>query len=151
MPFFLRKPVSVEAELYDGTPQAFERVTSLCEGTGKYNVHQLPWGQLIIKTPDDFLIVHVSDWVVKYFTGDVYPCKPEVFREMYQSPHTVVSGCQFQLNGMRFNADGSIADDAIIPNRDWEFGSIRHDANTNTWTVLANNTNPVDSCGNREK
>jgi len=43
-----------------------------------------PNGQLIlVKTPEGTMIAHDRDWIVRGITGEIYPCKPEIFAATY--------------------------------------------------------------------
>lgn len=152
MPFFKKKPVVIEAVEFTNANK--DVAFNFVQGNGYADFDAEGNPVLKIQTLEGMMTASLGDWIIKGVSGEYYPCKPEIFTKTYdfvdaESPKNILP--LMTTNGMRFNPDGSIADDAIIPNRDWKFGSIQYDEKTQTRTVLANNTNPIDSCGNQEK
>ena len=39
---------------------------------------------LRIKTPEGTMTAYYGDWVLRGVRGDIYPCKPDIFRETYR-------------------------------------------------------------------
>lgn len=40
-------------------------------------------GKLLIVTLEDAITVSVNDWIIKGIKGEVYPCKPDIFKAAY--------------------------------------------------------------------
>ena len=79
MPKFRKKPVVIEAAQFDG-----------------YNVYQLKMmypkqvgmivdGYLEIHTLEGTMRASPGDWIIKGVHGEVYPCKPEIFKATYEA------------------------------------------------------------------
>jgi hypothetical protein len=77
---FRKKPVVVDAELYDGTAASVKRVMEM-GGTGEIN--NSPEG-LYIVAPGWTVRADKGDWIVKGAEGDLYPCKPDIFEATYE-------------------------------------------------------------------
>lgn len=77
---YRKRPVVVEAVLYDGTDAAKERLVGMCN-----HYIALPAnGTVYVTTPNGAVLVEVGDWVIKGKPGDFYPCKPDVFEQVYE-------------------------------------------------------------------
>ncbi len=86
---FRKKPVVIEAFQYDGDLQASD---------GHYYVPQwavdahksgvmycgLVSGKLYIRTLEGIYNVSVGDYVIQGVTGEIYPCKPDIFEKTYE-------------------------------------------------------------------
>jgi hypothetical protein len=80
MPKFKRKPVVIEAELYDGTATSVERIMDM---GGTRGINNSPEG-LYIVTFEGIIKADKGDWVIKGVSGERYPCKPDTFEMMYE-------------------------------------------------------------------
>lgn len=81
MPKFKKKPVVIEAELYDGTATSVERVMEM---GGTRGINNSPEG-LYIVTLEGTMRADRGDWIIKGVKGELYPCKPDVFEATYES------------------------------------------------------------------
>ena len=88
---YRKKPVVIEAFKYDG---------DLMDKDGNYYVPQwaveahkngtLFYGcgvggdELFIKTPEGVYPVSVGDYIVRGVSGELYPCKPDIFEQTYE-------------------------------------------------------------------
>ena len=79
---FRKKPVIVEAELYDGSKQSIANVLRL--GKGKGGAIELLPDYLIIKTLEGSHKANLGDWIIKGVRGELYPCKPDIFEQTYE-------------------------------------------------------------------
>lgn len=79
MPKFRKKPVEIEAELYDGTATSVEKVMSM---GGTRGINNSPEG-LYIVTLEGTMRADKGDWVIKGVKGELYPCKPDIFSATY--------------------------------------------------------------------
>jgi len=73
-----KKPVVVEAELYDGTKASIAKVLALANGIMFYPVN------LMIKTLEGNHRANKGDWIIKGVKGELYPCKPDIFKQTYE-------------------------------------------------------------------
>ena len=75
---FRKRPVIIEAELYDGSKESIARVARLGYGIMLYTDH------LLIKTLEGTLRADLGDWIIKGIKGELYPCKPDIFQATYE-------------------------------------------------------------------
>ena len=82
---FRKKPVVVEAMLFDGTMECAYKVF---EWAGKASgITYQPIGQrwiLFIPTLEGIMEARAGDWIIKGGKGEFYPCKPDIFRITYE-------------------------------------------------------------------
>lgn len=84
---FTKKPVTIEAVQYDGSPDSRDYIVSVARGSktpayaesdpNDYGV------RLMIETLEGSHRVSVGDWVIKGVKGEFYPCKPDIFEASY--------------------------------------------------------------------
>jgi len=72
-----KKPVIVEAELYDGSKESIARIEALGYDIMIYSDH------LVIKTLERDHRADIGDWIIKGVRGELYPCKPDIFALTY--------------------------------------------------------------------
>lgn len=90
---FRKKPVTVEAMRYDGTPDtaspiigwALEHDVSIrywCEnGEGcRKDMHVLR-----VSTLEGTMTANPGDWIIRGVAGEFYPCKPDIFAATYEA------------------------------------------------------------------
>ncbi len=83
MPKFRKKPVVIEAELYDGSKVSIANVLRLgC--TGKCGI-LLYDDHLVIRTLEGDHRADIGDWIIKGVQGELYPCKPDIFEQTYEA------------------------------------------------------------------
>lgn len=82
MPKFRKKPVVVEAWLFDGSWESAKPIVGQhpdirwsSRGAGGY---------IAIKTLEGTMEASPGDWIIKGTAGEFYPCKPEVFASVYE-------------------------------------------------------------------
>lgn len=81
---YIKKPVEVEAVQWDGkNTEEVRRLTS--------NAAKLKNGQIQVPTAEGKITASVGDYIIKENEGELYICKPDVFREAYSG----VEGCTF--------------------------------------------------------
>lgn len=92
MPKYRKKPIVVEAFRYDGdlidingnyyvpdwAIEAFEKDVLFYD---EHNDHPF---ELFIKTLEGINHVSVGDYIVKGTQGELYPCKPDIFEQVYE-------------------------------------------------------------------
>lgn len=80
---FRKKPVEIEAVQWNGNN--FEEVCEL-QGVGDGN-RSLSYGTgddfLEISTLEGVMKANIGDWVIKGVSGELYPCKPDIFEKTY--------------------------------------------------------------------
>jgi len=93
MPFFTKKPVTIEAKLYTG-----DNLEEILEFTGKhpdfskwfksfeeYETHvKKNNGLFKIITLEGTMGAIPGDWIIKGVQGEFYPCKPGIFDITYE-------------------------------------------------------------------
>jgi hypothetical protein len=85
MPFFTKKPVTVEARQYDGSIAKAEELTAWIEahgGQARYSVTH-DGSQFFIATLEGNHEAAAGDWIIKGIKGEFYPCKPDIFLLTY--------------------------------------------------------------------
>ena len=75
---FRKKPVVIDAELYDGSKESIARVLRLGNSIMLYADH------LVIKTLEGNHRADKGDWIIKGIKGELYPCKPDIFQQTYE-------------------------------------------------------------------
>lgn len=97
MPRFRKKPVVIEAVLWDGTEEGLEAVFALVptKEDGKFDLpddgeylepgigYIPPTGELEIPTLEGRMTAQPGDWIIKGVQGELYPCKPDIFKATY--------------------------------------------------------------------
>jgi hypothetical protein len=80
---FRKKPVEVEAWQFNGEP-VLEWPNWLAGRCAGYDRHGNGTRALNIHTLEGIMSVNLGDWVIKGTQGEVYPCKPDIFAEIYE-------------------------------------------------------------------
>ena len=75
---YIKKPVEIEAVLYDGT----NHIEIEQFGNGEIG-YRTTSGELVISTLEGDMLVSVGDYVIKGIKGEFYPCKPDIFKDSY--------------------------------------------------------------------
>lgn len=79
---FRKKPVVIEAVQWDG------KMTTVAPLLAKSNVDEI--GQdftspdLLIQTLEGEMRASVGDWIILGTAGELYPCKPDIFTNIYE-------------------------------------------------------------------
>ena len=79
---FRKKPVVIEAVLWDGTNGALEKIADLALDGGRRVA--LIGNKLEIPTLEGVMTADLGDWVIQGVSKEVYPCKPEIFEMTYE-------------------------------------------------------------------
>lgn len=96
MPFFIKKPVKIEAmqwlgsndvEIYEFGEQANiyigYRTTRLNPLEPIKESVPIPPRVVIIRTLEGDMTADIGDWIIKGVNGEFYPCKPDIFKKTY--------------------------------------------------------------------
>ena len=81
---FVKKPISVEAVLWDGSIEALIKIEEMI-GDGPqadFTKSGEEYGQCIIPTLEGDMKGNIGDWIIKA-RGECYPCKPDIFKATY--------------------------------------------------------------------
>ena len=89
---YRKRPVVIEAFQYDGDLQGKDgkyyvpnwAVTAFYDGTIFYTEHRGRAGELFISTLEGDHHVTVGDYIIRGVQGELYPCKPDIFRMTYE-------------------------------------------------------------------
>jgi hypothetical protein len=76
---YRKKPVVIEAVLYDGTNTAARWVND----RGGNTYHDVD-GLFLIRTLEGDMRADQGDWIIKGVMGEFYPCKPDIFAATYE-------------------------------------------------------------------
>lgn len=82
MPKYRKKPVVIEAVLWDGTQESVEK---LAEMTGQVGFAAPSSGGIVIQTLEGEMLASLGDWIIKGVKGEFYPCKPDIFEATYDA------------------------------------------------------------------
>lgn len=86
MAYFRKKPVVVEAYLYEGGPlpcAAPDWVAEATEPCGIITNTGFVTERLRVKTLEGKMYANPNDWIIRGVQGEVYACKPDVFEATY--------------------------------------------------------------------
>lgn len=81
MPYFKKKPVTIEAIEWDATKASFDKIVAW--GV-KWKPGVMGSDSFFIQTLEGDMCVSKGDFVIKGVRGEFYPCKPEIFAETYE-------------------------------------------------------------------
>ena len=82
---FRKKPVVIEAMLFDGTAQATEAILRWAPQIGMdYEPRDNTVQRLSIYTLEGVMHAVSGDWIIKGVAGEFYPCKPDIFEQTYE-------------------------------------------------------------------
>lgn len=81
MPKFRKRPVVIEAMQFDGTEESAKAVLrwmNLPDASYRDGVTSL-----FIPTMEGVMTASAGDWVIRGVSGELYPCKPDIFKATY--------------------------------------------------------------------
>jgi len=84
---YRKKPVVIEAHLWDGNSTKFPPwldeavIADRVELAGSGSDDMV----LEIKTLEGTMIANLGDWIIKGAAGELYPCRPDIFEATYES------------------------------------------------------------------
>ena len=80
---FRKKPVVIEAICWDGTNVSLDAIADLAlDGNRRV---QLVGDKLEIPTLEGVMTASLGDWIIKGVSGEIYPCKPDIFEATYEA------------------------------------------------------------------
>lgn len=80
---YRKKPVVIEAEQWDGTVESFNKI-DLLNIDGNDFILRKENGTLLIPTLEGDMIASIGDYIIRGVSGEVYPCKPDIFDMTYE-------------------------------------------------------------------
>lgn len=79
-----KKPVEVQAVLFDGSKESLDIINSDKFGGQSTRKTELrDDGTLDIHTLEGVMRASVGDYIIKGVNGEFYPCKPDIFKKTY--------------------------------------------------------------------
>jgi len=75
---YRKLPVTVEAVRYVGIN--FDEIEEFVGGDAEFRD-----GELVVATLEGPLRASPGDWIIRGTKGEFYPCKPDVFEEVYEA------------------------------------------------------------------
>jgi hypothetical protein len=79
---YRKKPVVIDAMVWDGKPSTFDTVLSWCAAQDR--TFSISGGCLYIDTLEGEMRADKGDWIIKGVQGELYPCKPDIFAATYE-------------------------------------------------------------------
>jgi hypothetical protein len=85
MPRFRKKPVEIEAWIWDESKTTFDKIgCKMMACAGHANTPDLMLS-LKIETLEGSMRVNKGDYIIKGVKGEFYPCKPDIFKLTYET------------------------------------------------------------------
>jgi len=85
---FRKKPVVIDAEQWTGTTKSFNKIQELNKGGERPIISKggdITSEVLLIPTMEGDMTASLNDWIIKGVSGEVYPCKPDIFDKTYEA------------------------------------------------------------------
>lgn len=83
MPKFRKKPVEIEAWLWDESRETFNKIGCKLACCGGHKASPDLMENLGIETLEGTMWVNKGDYIIKGVKGEFYPCKPDIFKLTY--------------------------------------------------------------------
>ena len=80
---FRKKPVEIEAMLYDGDRHQCQRIHDWMGYEHDADAGDCQSG-IAIDTLEGQMTASVGDWIIRGVQGEFYPCKPDIFAATYE-------------------------------------------------------------------
>jgi len=85
MPYFTKKPVTIEARQFDGSPCSADNISFwMSEWGSDREPFYAADSSLIIPTLEGDHRANPGDWIIRGVKGEFYPCKPDIFEQTYE-------------------------------------------------------------------
>lgn len=89
---FRKKPVTIEAMRYDGTPETATPIINWALSQGETITYWCGNGEncrdsthvLHISTLEGTMAANVGDWIIRGVQGEFYPCRSDIFDATYE-------------------------------------------------------------------
>ena len=80
---FIKKPVIIEAIHWNGD-NAVEVIKFFKDNRSANTFGDINNGVASIVTLEGTMVASVGDWIIKGVSGELYPCKPDIFNLTYE-------------------------------------------------------------------
>lgn len=77
---YRKKPVVIEADIFDGTLESAQKIAKWAGSPFNWTGHQ---DGLTIPTLEGDMTASKGDYIIKGVKGEFYPCKPDIFEQTY--------------------------------------------------------------------
>lgn len=81
---YRKKPVIIDAFLYDGTEESAIEISSNEDFEGMLDFKSGNFDGFYINTLEGKMHVSKGDYVIRGVSGEYYPCKPDIFELTYE-------------------------------------------------------------------
>lgn len=86
---FRKKPVVIEAMVFDGTENRLHDISRwMSNGSDAFDTFEDYDGGDVetigIETLEGVMQAQSGDWIIKGVQGEFYPCKPDIFEQTYE-------------------------------------------------------------------
>ena len=83
---YRKKPVVIEAHIYEGSIESAEKIIEWTNKGAWLSVDQKgpSLDKLYINTLEGVITAQKGDYVIKGIKGEFYPCKPYIFEQTYE-------------------------------------------------------------------
>ena len=82
---FRKKPVVIEAWLWDETKTTFLQIGCKSLSSGDHSSYPDFMNNLRIETLEGIMSADKGDYIIKGIKGEFYPCKPDIFKLTYDA------------------------------------------------------------------
>jgi hypothetical protein len=82
---YRKKPVIIEA--VQVLPENINKLNALTNGGSRDATYYWEDGKLnhiVVKTLEGSMIANINDYLIKGISGELYPCKPDIFDKTYE-------------------------------------------------------------------
>lgn len=79
---YRKKPVVIEAIQFDGSLSSLSEIMKM--GGERKVIMEADHSFLKIETLEGVMKANRGDWVIQGVRGEIYPCKPDIFKETYE-------------------------------------------------------------------
>ncbi|CAK7030420.1 MAG: hypothetical protein ENTA_03292 [Enterocloster clostridioformis] len=92
---YRKKPVVIEAFQWTGGPEQEDDpewiIEAVRNGSAWFENEGTPEVKFMIRTPEGVHEASVGDYIIHGIAGEIYPCKPDIFRETYELEEETVT------------------------------------------------------------
>lgn len=89
---FRKKPVVIEAVQFTDMDSYLAIVawwrswkTETLDASEKFEFRGGPKALMLVSTLEGWMTASPGDWIIRGVQGELYPCKPDIFRETYEA------------------------------------------------------------------
>jgi hypothetical protein len=86
---YRKKPVEIDAFRWTGGPDQTEDPEWICDalrsGDVRFADPGTPECTMLIETLEGTMTARMGDWIIRGTQGEIYPCKPKIFEQIYEA------------------------------------------------------------------